>query len=389
MPIRYNNGLRHLKENYIFSEIAQRVATLRSLEPSKEIISLGIGDVTLPLAPSVAQEMARASLELGSADTFCGYGDTQGLYALRSAICAYYAERGASLDESEIFVNDGAKGDLGNLLELFGENEVLICDPTYPVYVEASEIFGKSVRLLKLAEDNGFAPSPDSLPLKPFVIYLCSPNNPTGIALDRKNLEKWVDFALNSGSVIIFDAAYEGYITDANLPHSIFEIDGARWCAIEVCSLSKGAGFTGVRCGWCAISKKFEAHKIWKRRVGARFNGASLVAQRGALAALSKKGRAESAKNIAQYMKNARILADVLSKKNIFYTGGINAPYLWLRCPVGMSSWELFDRLLTRYGIVGTPGVGFGEGGEGYFRLCSFTPHKDVLTAAERLDLAL
>ncbi len=394
MKIELNKNFANLSENYLFSEIARRVNAIKNESRGEKsekvfgerIISLGIGDVSLPVPPSVAREMARASTEMGTASGFRGYGDTQGDPSLREAICRRYAERGIHFCADEIFINDGAKCDLGNLNDVLGDNEALIIAPAYPVYLDASIISGRRVRFLEATRENGFLPTPDGLDNLARVIYLCSPNNPTGAVFDRIGLQKWVDHALESGSLIIFDAAYESFISSPELPHSIFELEGAKRCAVEVCSFSKMAGFTGLRCGWTALARENPLHTLWKRRQGAKFNGASYIAQRGAIAAIEGLGQRECAQNIAYYMENARILADFFKKKGIFFTGGVHAPYLWVECPRGTSSWELFDRILSSARVVCTPGSGFGKAGEGFVRLSSFAAREDVNEAILRLD---
>ena len=386
MKILLNENFNKLEQNYLFSEIARRVERFKSKKPHKKVISLGIGDVTLPLSPFVASKMSEASLHLSSKEGFVGYGDTLGIPSLRQAISQRYKSRGITLDWDEIFISDGAKSDLGNIQDVLGDNEVVICDPVYPVYLDSSIIAGRKIRLLNANEDNSFLPSPDTLENKPFLIYLCSPNNPTGTVFSKNQLQKWVDFAQSSGSLIIFDAAYEEYISTPELPHSIFEIDGAKNCAIEICSFSKFAGFTGLRCGWSAIPRNLPIHTLWKRRQNTKFNGASYIAQMGALASLSPQGTKENRKNIEYYMKNAHKIATFLKEKEIFFVGGENAPYLWIKIPNKMSSWQFFDYLLENYGIVGTPGVGFGQNGEGFFRLSSFASNEDIDEALDRLN---
>lgn len=386
MKILLNENFNKLEPNYLFSEIARRVAIYKTKNPLKKVISLGIGDVTLPIAPFVVGEMARASTELSTKEGFFGYGDTLGLPSLRKAIFERYKNRNIDIDAEEIFINDGAKSDLGNICDILGDNEVLICDPIYPVYLDSNLIAGRKIRFLLANEQNSFLPSPKNLKNKPYVIYLCSPNNPTGTVFSKDQLKEWVDFANSSGSLIIFDAAYEFYIQAPSLPHSIFEIDGAKGCAIEVCSFSKFAGFTGIRCGWTAIPKDLPLHPLWRRRQNTKFNGASYISQRGALASLSEQGLEENKKNIKYYMKNAQKIAYFLKKKQIFFTGGENAPYLWLKIPIQMLSWAFFDCLLENAGVVGTPGVGFGKQGEGFFRFSSFASTEDIDEALDRLD---
>ena len=389
MKIKLNENFEKMPENYLFSEVARRVEAQKRKNPNKKIISLGIGDVTLPLPERVSFAMSRAAAQMSTREGFFGYGDTRGLLKLRNAIVQYYKKREVLLHCDEIFISDGAKSDLGNLCDIFGDNEIVICDPVYPVYLDSNLMSGRKIRFLNATRENGFLPSPENLTEKPFIIYLCSPNNPTGAIFSRKILQDFVDFARESGSLIIFDAAYESYVSDPALPHSIFELESARQCAIEVCSLSKMAGFTGVRCGWTVIPSDSPLNKLWARRQATKFNGASYISQMGAIAALSPDGLLENDKNIAYYMENARILADFLSKKGIFYCGGIHAPYLWLECPCALSSWDFFDFLLTKADIVGTPGAGFGKNSEGYFRLSSFADRNDVFEAVERLNKLL
>ena len=386
MKIEINENFYKLSENYLFSEVALRVEKKRGEQGKKKIISLGIGDLTRPLAPCVAREISRAAIGLGTKEGFFGYGNTRGVPELRKAIVEYYKRRNVLLADDEIFISDGAKSDLANLPDLFGDVEVLICDPVYPVYLDSSILSGKRVHLIGASRENNFLPSPSGLEKKPFLIYLCSPNNPTGAVFSQAQLKEWVDFALESGSLIIFDAAYEAYVSDKALPRSVFEIEGARECAIEVCSFSKMAGFTGVRCGWTVIPSTSPFNKLWARRQGTKFNGASFISQAGGVAALSPEGLQESAQNVAYYMENARILADFLKKNGIFFCGGVHAPYLWLECPYKMDSWTFFDYLLDSAQVVGTPGVGFGRQGEGYFRLSSFAERENVLEAIARLD---
>ncbi len=386
MKILLNENFNRLESNYLFSEISRRVEEFKEKNPSARVISLGIGDVSLPISPFVASEMSRASLELATKDGFMGYGDTSGLKSLRTAISERYKARNIDILWDEVFISDGAKSDLGNIFDVLGDNEILICDPVYPVYCDSSIISGRKVRFINTTESNGFLPSPEGLENLPFVIFLCSPNNPTGAVFSRELLEKWVLFALSSGSLIIFDAAYESFIFNASLPKSVFEIDGARECAIEICSFSKSAGFTGIRCGWTVIPSGSPLHALWKRRQSTKFNGASYISQRGALAALSPKGCEESVKNIEQYMNNAKKIARFLKKKKIFFVGGENAPYLWFKIPPKVSSWQFFDLLLNEAAVVGTPGVGFGKQGEGFFRFSSFAKSDDVDEALERLD---
>lgn len=390
MNIKLNRGFSNLGSAYLFSEIAARVNAFKHENPTVKVISLGIGDVTLPLAPCVVTAMRNAAEHLGTRDGFVGYGDTQGLLELRDAISERYSSLGARIGADEIFISDGAKSDLGNIFDLFGDVTALICEPTYPVYADAALMSRKRIKILPCGAESSFLPSPDGLEREPFIIFLCSPNNPTGTVLDKKSLKKWVDFALCSGSLIIFDAAYESFISGGELPRSIYEVDGAENCAIEVCSLSKMAGFTGVRCGWTVVPRACKSggaslRSLWARRQSTKFNGASYISQIGALAALSDGGKRQNAENIAYYMENARLLGEFLEGRGIEYFGGAHAPYLWLKCPRGMDSWEFFDHLLKKAGVVGTPGAGFGASGEGFFRFSSFAHREDVLEAIDRM----
>ena len=389
MKILLNENFKKIESGYLFTEIARRVEAFKSQNPSKKVISLGIGDVSLPISKFVAGEMSRAALELATNEGFVGYGDTNGLKPLRIALSNRYKSQNIDVLWDEIFISDGAKSDLGNIFDVLGDNETVVFDPVYPVYFDSSIMSGRSVRLIEASVESGFLPSPDALESKPYVIYLCSPNNPTGAVFSRKMLKKWVDFALFSGSLIIFDAAYEGFIKDGDLPQSIFEIEGARGCAIEICSFSKLAGFTGIRCGWTVIPKESPLHALWKRRQNTKFNGASYISQRGALAFLSPRGYKEGMKNIEQYMNNAQKIASFLKKRQIFFVGGENAPYLWVKIPFEISSWNFFDLLLNEVGVVGTPGVGFGKAGEGFFRFSSFAQSDNVDEALCRLEKIL
>lgn len=388
--INYNN----LKESYLFSEIARRVSDFSKTHPEKEIIRMGIGDVTLPLCSSVVEAMKQAAEDMGKADSFHGYGPEQGYDFLRERIQNYYAENGVALELSEIFVSDGAKSDLGNILDLFDkENTVLIPDPVYPVYVDTNLMDGRKIIFADANENNGFLPLPDDLVLAD-IIYICSPNNPTGAVYNREQLKLWVEYALRNHAVILFDAAYESFIVDKDLPRSIFEIDGAKNCAIEFCSLSKTAGFTGTRCGYTVVPQtlKFNGIKLnymWLRRQTTKFNGVSYIVQKGAEAVFTQDGRKQIKENIAYYRKNAEIITSALDKLGIWYTGGKNSPYIWLRCPDGMDSWAFFDMLLSEIGVVGTPGAGFGRNGEKFFRLTAFSTNENTTKAVEKFRSCL
>ncbi|HHW72382.1 MAG TPA: LL-diaminopimelate aminotransferase [Firmicutes bacterium] len=389
-----NRGYLNLKDRYLFSTISQKVREYRAQHQGREIISLGIGDVTLPLAPAVVTAMQQAVAEMGRAETFRGYGEEQGYAFLRQAICRYYAAKGVDLAESEVFVGDGAKSDLGNILDIFSvENTVLIQDPVYPVYVDTNIMAGRRIEFLNGTAENGFLPLP-SAELSGDIIYLCSPNNPTGAVYKKEQLQAWVDWALERGAVILFDSAYEAFIQDPELPTTIYEIPGAKECAIEFCSFSKTAGFTGVRCGYTVVPQALvrdgvSLNALWLRRQTTKFNGVSYIVQRGAEAAFSEEGLRQNRAAIGYYMENARIIAEALNRLGIWFTGGRNAPYIWLQCPGGMDSWEFFNLLLDSCGVVGTPGAGFGRNGEGFFRLTAFGRREDVLRALERMQTAV
>lgn len=387
--VKINDNYCKLSGSYLFSEIAHRVAAFSEKNPDKKIIKMGIGDVTRPLCPAVVEAMRSAAAEMGCAETFRGYGPEQGYDFLRDRLRSYYEGFGVSLSEDEIFVSDGAKSDLGNILDIFSrDNSVLIPDPVYPVYVDTNVMDGRRIIYADADESNGFLPMPDGE--KADIIYICSPNNPTGAAYSREQLKAWVDFALENGSVILFDSAYESFIVDPSVPHSIYEIPGAKGCAIEFCSLSKTAGFTGTRCGYTVVPDSLEfggvrLNKLWLRRQTTKFNGVSYIVQRGAQAVFTPEGQAQTAANIAYYRENARIITAALDEMGIYYTGGKNSPYVWMKCPDGMDSWQFFDRLLERSAVVGTPGAGFGRNGEGFFRLTAFSTHENTIEATERL----
>lgn len=385
-----NKNYRQLEESYLFSEVARRVAAYSKEHPDKEIIRMGIGDVTLPLCSEVINAMKKAVEEMGNAATFHGYGPEQGYDFLREAIKSYYAEIGVELDADEIFVSDGAKSDLGNILDLFDrQNVVCIPTPVYPVYVDTNVMDGRKIVFSDANESNSFLPLPEDS-LEADIIYLCSPNNPTGAVYSKEQLKQWVEYANEHNALILFDAAYESFIADDELPRSIFEIENAETCAIEFCSLSKTAGFTGTRCGYTVVPKELNfdsmsINKMWLRRQTTKFNGVSYIVQRGAQAVFSQEGKKQIKENISYYRKNAEIITKTLDELNIWYTGGKNSPYIWLRCPNGMKSWDFFDYLLNKVGIVGTPGEGFGENGDRYFRLTAFSSYENTVKAMERL----
>lgn len=384
-----NTNYQNISDSYLFSTIAKKVNEFVSNNPDKKIIRLGIGDVTLPLCKVVVNALKNASDEMGVKETFHGYGPEQGYDFLKTKIQNYYEKHNVSLDLDEIFISDGAKSDLGNILDLFAvENTVLVPDPVYPVYVDTNTMAGRKIVYIDANADNNFLPLPDRS-VKADIIYLCSPNNPTGAVYDKKQLKQWVDYANENNAVILFDSAYECFISDDTLPRSIFEIEGAKTCAIEFCSLSKMAGFTGTRCGYTVVPKALcegVLNKMWLRRQTTKFNGVPYIIQRGAEAVFTEEGQEEIQENLGYYKENAKLISEVLKKHNIWHIGGEHSPYIWLKCPNNMTSWEFFDHLLNNVQIVGTPGSGFGRNGEGYFRLTSFGSRENTKEAVERLD---
>lgn len=387
MNVNLNYG--KLADSYLFSTIAKKVNEFIKNNPDKSVIRLGIGDVTLPLAPKVVEALKVASDEMGKQETFRGYGPEQGYDFLREAIVDYYKEHRVSLEIDEVFISDGAKSDLGNILDLFSaDNTVLVPDPVYPVYVDTNTMGGRRIVFADANEENGFLPMPDKS-VKADIIYICSPNNPTGAVYTKSQLKEWVDYANANDAIILFDAAYECFIKDENLPRSIFEIEGAKTCAIEFCSLSKTAGFTGTRAGYTIVPKtltrqNMSLNKMWVRRQTTKFNGVPYIVQRAAEAVFSKEGREQIKKNIEYYSENAKIISSTLDELNIKYFGGKHSPYIWLKCPNNMKSWEFFDYLLENAAVVGTPGAGFGKNGEGFFRLTSFGNKEKTIEAMER-----
>ncbi len=386
-----NKNYKNIAQSYLFSTIAKKVSEFSSANPDKKIIKLGIGDVTLPLCEAVVNAIKSAADEMGVKETFKGYGPEQGYEFLKESIQKYYASHDINLDNDEIFISDGAKSDLGNILDLFDkDNTVLVPDPVYPVYVDTNTMAGRKIIFINANADNNFLPLPDES-LKADIIYLCSPNNPTGAVYNKDQLKKWVDYANKNNAVILFDAAYECFITDKELPRSIYEIEGAKTCAIEFCSFSKMAGFTGTRCGWTVVPKtmifeEMNLNKMWLRRQTTKFNGVPYIVQKGAQAVFSQEGQKQIAQNLDYYKENAKMISQVLTKHNIWHIGGKHSPYIWLKCPNNMKSWEFFDSLLENAQIVGTPGSGFGANGEGYFRLTSFGSKENTMEAVERLD---
>ena len=385
-----NKNYLNLEASYLFSTIAKKVSEYSDANPDKNIIRLGIGDVTLPLCNAVVNAMKSAVEEMGVQETFRGYGPEQGYDFLKSAIRDYYAKHNVSLELDEIFISDGAKSDLGNILDILGtDNRVMVQDPVYPVYVDTNIMAGRKIVYSDSNESNGFLPMPDEN-VKADIIYLCSPNNPTGAVYTKEPLAEWIKYARKNNALILFDSAYEAFISDETLPRSIFEIEGAKECAIEFCSFSKTAGFTGTRCGYTVVPNALvyddtKLNKLWLRRQTTKFNGVPYIVQKGAAAVFTEEGQKEIMKNIGYYKENAKIITDALDKLGIWYTGGTNSPYIWLKCPNNMKSWEFFDYLLNNVQIVGTPGSGFGNNGEGYFRLTSFGSREKTVEAMERL----
>ena len=385
-----NKNYLNLEASYLFSTIAKKVSEYSEANPDKNIIRLGIGDVTLPLCNAVVNAMKSAVEEMGVQETFRGYGPEQGYDFLKSAIRDYYAKHNVSLELDEIFISDGAKSDLGNILDILGtDNKVMVQDPVYPVYVDTNIMAGRKIVYSDSNESNGFLPMPDEN-VKADIIYLCSPNNPTGAVYTKEQLVEWIKYARKNNALILFDSAYEAFISDETLPRSIFEIEGAKECAIEFCSFSKTAGFTGTRCGYTVVPNALvyddtKLNKLWLRRQTTKFNGVPYIVQKGAAAVFTEDGQKEIMKNIGYYKENAKIITDALDKLGIWYTGGTNSPYIWLKCPNNMKSWEFFDYLLNNVQIVGTPGSGFGNNGEGYFRLTSFGSREKTVEAMDRL----
>lgn len=392
--MKINQNYLALKESYLFSDIAKKVAAYTAAHPNASVIRLGIGDVTLPLAPAVVEALESASREMGAKETFHGYGPEQGYAFLKDAIVSYYAAKGVSLQADEVFVSDGAKSDLGNILDIFSaDNTVLVPDPVYPVYVDTNVMAGHKIVFANADESNDFLPMPDEA-VDADIIYICSPNNPTGAVYNKEQLKKWVDYALAKQAVILFDSAYEAFVRDPGLPTSIYQVAGAEKCAIEFCSFSKTAGFTGTRCGYTVVPHALEfggvsLNKLWLRRQTTKFNGVPYIIQKGAAAVFTPEGQKQIRENIDYYMENARLVSETLTKMGIWHTGGKNSPYIWLKCPNGMKSWEYFDYLLEKANVVGTPGAGFGVNGEGFFRLTAFNSRENVLEAVERIRKTL
>lgn len=386
---KINQNYKSMKKNYLFSNIAEKQKAFREANPDADIIKMGIGDVTEPLIPSVVDAIVKAGMEMGVKESFRGYIDDQGYPFLLNAIQSYYkSNSGVDISTDEIFVSDGAKSDVANFTELFSnDNTVLIPDPVYPVYMDSNLMLGRKILLTAGTEKNGFLPMPD-YSVNCDIIYLCSPNNPTGAVYTKPQLKEWIEYATAKNAVILFDAAYEAFITEKELPRSIYEVPGAKSCAVEFCSLSKTAGFTGTRCSYMVVPKGLKVdgeslNAMWLRRQTTKYNGTAYVIQRAAEAVFTQEGIKQSKETISYYLGNAKIIADTLDYLGIWYTGGKNSPYIWLKC--GSDSWEFFDKLLKEAHVVGTPGSGFGKAGEGYFRLTAFNTRENTAEAMRRI----
>ena len=402
--MKVNENYLKLEKNYQFIKIAEKVRAFRTANPDAKIIRMGIGDVTLPLAPVVVEAMKKAADELAVKETFRGYEDSGAGYDfLRQAVSDYYQSFGADVSADDIRINDGAKSDCGNFVDIFSDdNIILVTDPAYPVYVDSNLMNGRRIVYADSNEANGFAamPSPNGYALNgqnvfPDIIYLCSPNNPTGAVYTKEQLAEWVAYAKQHHAVILFDAAYEAFISEEHLPRSIYQIAGAKEVAVEMCSLSKTAGFTGVRCGYTVVPAELKTiasdgtevslKQLWNRREGSKFNGVSYPVQRAAEAVFTPDGQKQIRKNILYYQENARIIAETLTELNIPFTGGINSPYIWFKCPFDMDSWTFFDKMLNEIAVVGTPGAGFGKNGVNWFRLTAFGDKDETREAMQRL----
>ncbi|MBR7009258.1 MAG: LL-diaminopimelate aminotransferase [Ruminococcus sp.] len=395
MP-QINENFLKLEKNYLFINIAKKINAYKAAHPEADIIRMGIGDVTQPIAKCVVDAMKKGADEMGVKETFKGYEDSGAGYAfLREAVSGYYKSFGVDVPADDIRINDGAKADCGNIVDIFGnDNTVLITDPAYPVYVDTNRMCGRNVIFADSNEENGFAAMPDEN-VKCDLIYLCSPNNPTGSAYTYDQLKKWIAYAKKNNAVIIYDSAYEAFITDEDVPRSIYAVEGAKEVAIEMCSLSKTAGFTGMRCGYTVVPSELvvkasdgsdvKLADLWGRRQGSKFNGVSYPVQCAAAAVFTEEGLKQTRENIEYYKNNAKIIGDTLDELGIKYTGGKNSPYIWLKCPGNMGSWEFFDLLLEKINVVGTPGAGFGKNGEGWFRLTAFGDKDRTVEAMERL----
>ena len=396
MPSLNENFLK-LEKNYLFINIAKKVNAFLAENPDAPLIRMGIGDVTLPIAPVAVEAMKKGAEEMGVKETFKGYEDSGAGYDfLKNAVSGYYKSFGVDILPEEIRINDGAKSDCGNIVDIFGnDNVVLVTDPAYPVYVDSNRMNGRKIIFADSNEENGFLAMPDEN-VHADLIYLCSPNNPTGAVYTKEQLKIWIDYAMKNNAVIIFDSAYEAFITDSNLPRSIFAVEGARECAIEMCSLSKTAGFTGMRCGYTVIPNELKVKasdgtevsisQLWSRRQGSKFNGVSYPVQCAAAAVFTEEGLEQIHKNISYYQENAKIISSTMDKLGIKYTGGINSPYIWFKCPNNMNSWDFFDLMLNKIAVVGTPGAGFGKNGDGWFRLTAFGDRDKTAEAMKRFE---
>lgn len=396
MPTLNENFLK-LEKNYLFINIAKKVNAFLAENPDAPLIRMGIGDVTLPIAPLAVEAMKKGADEMGVKETFKGYEDSGAGYDfLKNAVSGYYKSFGVDVLPEEIRINDGAKSDCGNIVDIFGDdNIVLVTDPAYPVYVDSNRMNGRKIIFADSNEENGFCAMPD-YDIHADLIYLCSPNNPTGAVYTKEQLAVWIDYAKKNNAVIIFDSAYEAFITDPELPRSIFAVEGARECAIEMCSLSKTAGFTGMRCGYTVIPNELKVKasdgteisisQLWGRRQGSKFNGVSYPVQCAAAAVFTEEGQKQIHQNIAYYQENAKIISSTMDKLGVKYTGGINSPYIWFKCPDNMNSWDFFDLMLNKIAVVGTPGAGFGKNGDGWFRLTAFGDRDNTIEAMKRFE---
>lgn len=399
MP-QINENFLKLEKNYLFINIAKKLNAFKEAHPEADIIKMGIGDVTLPIAKVVVEAMKKGADEMGVKETFKGYEDSGAGYDfLREAVSGYYKSFGVDVPAEDIRINDGAKSDCGNIVDIFGDdNVVLVTDPAYPVYVDTNIMSGRKVIYANSNEENGFAAMPDEN-VKCDLIYLCSPNNPTGSVYTKEQLKVWIDYAKKNDAVIIYDSAYEAFITEDNIPRSIFAVEGAKECAIEMCSLSKTAGFTGMRCGYTVVPHELMAKasngetvslaQLWGRREGSKFNGVSYPVQCAAAAVFTEEGQKQIKENIRYYQENAKVISKTFDELGIKYTGGKNSPYIWFKCPNNMGSWEFFDYLLENANVVGTPGEGFGKNGEGWFRLTAFGDKDRTVEAMERFKKLL
>ena len=395
--MKINENYLNLKDSYLFATVGRKTAAYKAAHPEKDVIRLSIGDVTRPLAPAVIEAMHKAVDDMSRAETFHGYGPDQYCYGydvLIDSIKGSYARKGVTLSSSEVFISDGAKSDCGNILDIFSEdNVVLVPDPVYPVYLDTNIMAGRKVIFADAIKENGFLPMPDES-VRADIIYICSPNNPTGAAYTIEQLKKWVAYAKKMDAVILYDAAYEYFVCDGEHARSIYQVEGAKECAIELCSYSKTAGFTGVRCGYTIVPEALirgghSLNRLWARRQSTKFNGVSYITQMGAAAVFTEEGERQIRENIDYYRQNAKIIADCLDELGIWYTGGKHSPYIWLKCPDGMDSWTFFDYLLENANVVGTPGSGFGKNGEGFFRLTAFGTHENTERACARIKALL